>query len=75
MLQLGAINEVRKIMDKEKNSKNKNVLNTIGFNELKQYLEKSNIHINSTSDSVRIFSRLINDFSEFLKIDEQNHNH
>ena len=40
MLQLGAINEVKKIMDKEKNSKNKNVLNTIGFNELKQYLEK-----------------------------------
>ena len=42
MLQLGSINEVKKIMYKEKNSKNKNVLNTIGFNELKQYLEKKN---------------------------------
>ena len=42
MIQLGAINEVKEIMNKEKNSKNKNVLNTIGFNELKQYLEKKN---------------------------------
>ena len=40
MLELGAIEEVKKIMNKEKNSNEKSVLKTIGFNELKNYLKK-----------------------------------
>ena len=40
MLNLGAINEVRKIMIEEKVSKKRNFLKTIGFKELKNYLEK-----------------------------------
>ena len=40
MLDLGAINEVRKIMIEEKVSKKRNFLKTIGFKELKNYLEK-----------------------------------
>ena len=40
MLNLGAINEVKKIMIEEKVSKKRNFLKTIGFKELKNYLEK-----------------------------------
>tara|TARA_B100001013_G_C24612533_1_gene443803 strand:- start:445 stop:1407 length:963 start_codon:yes stop_codon:yes gene_type:complete len=40
MINLGAVNEVKKIMLKEKSSNNRNFLKTIGFKELKNYLQE-----------------------------------
>ena len=42
MIKNGEENDTVILSQSPKNSKNKNVLNTIGFNELKQYLEKKN---------------------------------
>ena len=49
MLKLGAINEVKLIMKKEKKMKKKALFKTIGFNELKKFLQNK-ISINKASE-------------------------
>ena len=49
MIKLGAIKEVKLLMKKEKKSNKKNLIKTIGFKELKDFLLKKN-NMNKTSE-------------------------